>query len=207
MVNVLKFRTLYSKHFWPNFCFLCSCCNLLSPDHQLAAHPTEPLRPTAECGVWWVSSLFAIHTAAFQTPVIKWIWWHYRTSMVRKDKDSMVRKDKSMQFKWVPTTYALVDAIQMSAHNICLYKEVDKKYTGCNLKTMELLDCALIGICAVIRLNTVYSFRAPPLSVHLSYLQEVLTWRLGWYVRRPSSNKVTYFFFHSLFNPWLFLYK
>ena len=48
-----------------------------------------------------------------------------------------------------------VDAIQMSTHNICLYKEVDKKYTGCNLKTMELLDCALIGICAVIRLNTV----------------------------------------------------
>ena len=36
------------------------------------------------------------------------------------------------------------DAIQMVTHNICLYKEVDKKYTGCNLKTMELLDCALI---------------------------------------------------------------
>ena len=28
-----------------------------------------------------------------------------------------------------------VDAIQMDTHNICLYKEVDKKYTGCNLKT------------------------------------------------------------------------
>ena len=40
-------------------------------------------------------------------------------------------------------------------HNICLYKEVDKKYTGCNLKTTELLECALIGICAVIRSNTV----------------------------------------------------
>ena len=26
-----------------------------------------------------------------------------------------------------------VDAIQMGTHNICLYKEVDKKYTGCNL--------------------------------------------------------------------------
>ena len=35
------------------------------------------------------------------------------------------------------------------------YKEVDKKYTGCNLKTTELLDCALIGVCAVIRSNTV----------------------------------------------------
>ena len=48
-----------------------------------------------------------------------------------------------------------VDAIQMSTHNICLYKEVKKKYTGCNLKTTEFLDCALIGVCAVIRLNTV----------------------------------------------------
>ena len=45
-----------------------------------------------------------------------------------------------------------VHAIQMGTHNICLYKEVDKKYTGCNLKTTELLDCALIGVCAVIRL-------------------------------------------------------
>ena len=43
----------------------------------------------------------------------------------------------------------------MCTHNICLYKEVDKKYTGCNLKTMELLDYALKGVCAVISLNTV----------------------------------------------------
>ena len=43
----------------------------------------------------------------------------------------------------------------MSNHNICLYKEVKKKCTGCNLKTMEFLDCALIGVCAVIRSNTV----------------------------------------------------
>ena len=48
-----------------------------------------------------------------------------------------------------------VDAIQMGTHNICIYKEVDKNCTGCNLKTMELLDCVLIEICAVIRLNTV----------------------------------------------------
>ena len=48
-----------------------------------------------------------------------------------------------------------VDAIQMGTHNICLYKEVDKKSTGCNLKTTELLDCVLIGVCAVIRSNTV----------------------------------------------------
>ena len=43
----------------------------------------------------------------------------------------------------------------MGTHNICLYKKEDKKYTGCNQKTTESLDCALIGVCAVIRLNTV----------------------------------------------------
>ena len=48
-----------------------------------------------------------------------------------------------------------IDAIQMSTHNICLYKGVDKKYTGCNLKTTELLDCVLIGVCVVIRSNMV----------------------------------------------------
>ena len=44
----------------------------------------------------------------------------------------------------------------MSTHNICLYKEVKKKYIGCNLKTTEFLDCVLIGVCAVIRSNTVF---------------------------------------------------
>ena len=39
--------------------------------------------------------------------------------------------------------------------DICLYKEVDKKYTSCNLKSMKLRDWALIGVCAVIRWNTV----------------------------------------------------
>ena len=43
----------------------------------------------------------------------------------------------------------------MGTNNICLYKEVDQNYTGCNLKTTELLDCALIGACAVIRSNMV----------------------------------------------------
>ena len=46
----------------------------------------------------------------------------------------------------------------MGTHNIYLYKEVDKKYTGYNLKTMELLDCALIEVCAIIRSNTVRTF-------------------------------------------------
>ena len=53
--------------------------------------------------------------------------------------------DLSMQFRWVPTTSAFV-------------KKWRKKYTGCNLKTTEFLDCALIGVCAVIRSNTVYNF-------------------------------------------------
>ena len=41
-----------------------------------------------------------------------------------------------------------VEAIQMGTNN--------KKYPGCNLKTTELLDCALIGVCAVIRSNRVF---------------------------------------------------
>ena len=41
--------------------------------------------------------------------------------------------NKLMQFKWVPSTPLL-------------YKEVDKKYTFCNLKTSELLDCAYRGM-------------------------------------------------------------
>ena len=52
--------------------------------------------------------------------------------------------DKSMQFKRVPTTYA--------------FTKKKKKYTGCNLKTTELLDCAFIGVCAVIGSNTVLCF-------------------------------------------------
>ena len=35
-------------------------------------------------------------------------------------------------------------------------KEVDKNNNCLNLRTTELLDCALIGACAVIRSNTVY---------------------------------------------------
>ena len=40
----------------------------------------------------------------------------------------------------------------MGTHNICLYKEVNKSTLAINnLKTMVWLDCALIGVCAVIR--------------------------------------------------------
>ena len=45
----------------------------------------------------------------------------------------------------------------MGTHSICLNK-VDKNYTGCNLKTKELLECALIRVCAVIRSNTVFTY-------------------------------------------------
>ena len=48
-----------------------------------------------------------------------------------------------------------VNAIQMSTHSICFYKVVEKEYSSWNLKTMELLDCVLIGVCAVLRSNTV----------------------------------------------------
>ena len=66
---------------------------------------------------------------------------------------------------------ASVDAMQMGTHNICLNKEVDKKYTGCNLKTMELLDCALIRVCAVIRSTTVLFF---PLFICVTFIIENL---------------------------------
>ena len=58
---------------------------------------------------------------------------------------------------WVLIWIALTNT-----HNICLYKEVDKKYTGCSLKTKEPLDCALIGVCEVNRLNTVYNIWTIP---------------------------------------------
>ena len=62
---------------------------------------------------------------------------------------------KSIFYRYTYELHRQVDAIQMGSHNICIYEEVDKKYTGCILKTMESLDCALIGVCAVIRSNTV----------------------------------------------------
>ena len=66
---------------------------------------------------------------------------------------------KSICYGYSFELHRQVDAIQMVTHNICLYKEVDKKYTGCNLKTTELLDCALIRVCVAIRSNTVISIQ------------------------------------------------
>ena len=65
-----------------------------------------------------------------------------------------------------------VDTIQMGTHNICPYEEVDKNYTGCNLKTTELLEWVLIGACAVIRLNTVCAKCAD--SDHTAHLQNII---------------------------------
>ena len=54
------------------------------------------------------------------------------------------------------------NSIDQMMQFICLYKVV-KKYTGCNLKTTALLDCALTGVSAVMRSNTVTNM--DPLSV------------------------------------------
>ena len=61
----------------------------------------------------------------------------------------------------------------MRTHNICLYKKVNKKYTVCNVKTTEIHECALIGICAVIRSNRVFRLSAisfPRLPTVMDYL-------------------------------------
>ena len=65
---------------------------------------------------------------------------------------------KSICYGYSFELHRQVDAIQMGTHNICFYEEVDKKYTGCILKTTALLDCMLIGVCVVIRLNTVFGY-------------------------------------------------
>ena len=62
----------------------------------------------------------------------------------------------------------------MGAHNICLCKEADKKYTACNLKTTELLECALIGVCAVIRLNKVKQDEGLLNLFYFAYLSDIL---------------------------------
>ena len=48
-----------------------------------------------------------------------------------------------------------------------LYKKINKKYTGCNLMDTELLDCALIEVCAVIRSNTVFNSSTDPNCVQV----------------------------------------
>ena len=50
----------------------------------------------------------------------------------------------TMQFKWVPTTYAFIKKSTKSTLAVIL--------------RLDLLDCALIEVCVVIRLNTVLIF-------------------------------------------------
>ena len=97
----------------------------------------------------------------------------------------------------------------MSTHNICLYKEVRKKYTGCNLKTKEFLDCVLIGVCVVIRSNMVSHFFKPKiLTVLLISPQNMLLMSthnvcfcgeirkyLSLYPSYPELNKPWYFYY------------
>ena len=54
----------------------------------------------------------------------------------------------------------LVKAIQMSTHNICFYKVVDKN-TLTIMKRLQKCLTALIGACVVIRVNTVLVFFLP----------------------------------------------
>ena len=84
---------------------------------------------------------------------------HYKKKRSEKDLfdyDNVIFLIFFIKAYVVGTHLNCIDLCQMSTHNICLYKEVKKKYTGCNLKTTEFLVCALIGVCAVIRSNTVY---------------------------------------------------
>ena len=54
---------------------------------------------------------------------------------------------------------------QMHTHNICLYKEVDKKHTDCYLRLWNCLT-ALIGVCMVINVNTVLILEQFDLGLH-----------------------------------------
>ena len=62
---------------------------------------------------------------------------------------------KSISLVGTHELHGQVDAIQIGIDNICIYKESDNKYIGCNLKTTKFLDCVLIEVCAVIRSNRV----------------------------------------------------
>ena len=73
---------------------------------------------------------------------------------------------KSISCGYLFELHRLVDAIQIGTHNICLYKNTNKKYSGCNLTETGLHDCALIGVCAVIRSNKVL-YSALKVSCHV----------------------------------------
>ena len=80
--------------------------------------------------------------------ISKWLFWWFLCNLF---SDFLY---KSICCGYSFELHRQVDAVQMDTHNICPYK-VNKKYTGCNLEITDLLDCALIGVCAVIKANTV----------------------------------------------------
>ena len=66
--------------------------------------------------------------------------------------------------------------------NIPRIKKKTKKYIGRNLKTTELLDCELIGVCTVIRSDTVYRLNMVHYNSEMSHnvnLELVDRWGLG----------------------------
>jgi len=73
--------------------------------------------------------------------------------------------------------------------------------------TMLLGEWFLKAVCSFTALETTYSAtqHASVISHPLCNITEKLTCKLGWYVRRPSSQSVTYFFFQSLFSALLLL--
>ena len=66
-----------------------------------------------------------------------------------------------------------VKAIQMSTNSICFCKEVDKStLVVISLKTNKLLDCELIGACAVIRSNTVTVLPSKTRDLNVLFLKD-----------------------------------
>ena len=129
-------------------------------------------------GTWVISNFTAFFAFDLITAPCAWVFQSYWENLWRICIHLLkVKQDQQMTYLIVLTRcfvcvcvfflifFLKVDAFQMGIRNICLYKEVDKKYTGCNLNTTELIECALKGVCAVIRSNTVVSF------CHLDRLQ------------------------------------
>ena len=70
----------------------------------------------------------------------------------------------------------------MGTHNICHYKEVDKKYTSCILKTMELLGCVIIMLNKVMeKQENIYL----DISLILSYVD---LWDTVKYTKKQKKN-------------------
>ena len=80
----------------------------------------------------------------------------------------------------------------MGTHNICLYKEVDKKCTGCNLKTAELL----IEVCAIIMSNIIYMLLILYSFPSIAHSLSGILYKCAQACRKQSS-------FHCLWTVWL----